>query len=418
MINRERLILEIRRSRRSFVILIALFVGGIVAFGLIFRNLTFERPWETYREVRVEFDDVKGIFPGGHQVRIHGVKVGVVAKATVIDDRAILTLKIEDRWGPIYRNARMRIRPVTPLQDLYVNVENRGTPAAGEATKSFVIPASQVVTPVDISRVMDTFSGNTRQRLTLLLDELGRGLGEGGGTRLRATFAELAPFLNVAKDATTVLARRQALVRRVVHNFGALSAALGRRDAQIGTFVDGGNATLGQLAAHDQALGSTLTELARVMPALRASFSEVRRLSTQLDPALRGLEPVTDELESGLKALESFGRDATPALRALRPAVTDLRRMGSVLAPTARSLDRAFSNLQPQAPQFDRLTQQVVPCLDSIQGFFGNSLSLWKWEDAHGAFPRAETTIDLDGSGLVQGLNTRPLPSCTDSSGG
>lgn len=420
MINRERLILEVRRSRRSFLILVALLIAGAAAFGLIFRNLTFERPWQTYREVRAEFDDVKGIFPGGHQVRINGVKVGIVSKATIVDGRAILTMKIEDKWGPVYRNARMRIRPVTPLQDLYVNIEQRGTPAAGEATKSHVIPTSQTIAPVDISRVLDTFSGNTRQRLTLLLDELGKGLGHDGGTRLRATFAELAPFLHVAKDATTVLAARRTLVRRAVHNFGSLSAALARRDAQIGAFVNRGNATLSQLAAHDRPLDGTLSELAQLMPVMRDSFAEVRRLSGELDPALRGLEPVTDELEAGLKGLETFGRDAVPALRALRPAVKDLRRMATVLSPTSRSLDKAFASLRPQAPQLDRLTQQVVPCLDMTQQFFANTLSVFKFQDAHGGFPRAETTVDLDagGNGALQGLNTTPLPNCTDSIGG
>src|SRR5438876_3648890 len=145
-LNTDRLRLEMRRARRPFLITCVFFLAGAVAFGIIFKNLTYKRPWESYREVRAEFDDVKGIFPGGHQVRISGVKVGLVTKADLEHGRAILTLLIEKKFGPVYRNARLRIRPVTPLDDLYVNIVNRGTQRAGEATKDHVIPAQQTET--------------------------------------------------------------------------------------------------------------------------------------------------------------------------------------------------------------------------------------------------------------------------------
>ena len=163
----SRLLLEIRRSLRPFIFFMILAVLGMIAFVGIFRNLTFTRPWEDYREVRAEFDDVKGVFPGGHQVRINGVKVGVVSESKLVDGRAVLTLKIEQKWGPIYRNARMRIRPVTPLQDLFVNVTDRGDKSAGEATKKDIIAGDQTSTPVDISRVLDTFNADTRERMTI-----------------------------------------------------------------------------------------------------------------------------------------------------------------------------------------------------------------------------------------------------------
>lgn len=421
----SRLLLEIRRSLRPFVYFLILATLGVAAFVGIFRNLTFERPWQSYNEVRAEFDDVKGIFPGGHQVRINGVKVGVVSESKLVNNRAVLTLKIEDKWGKIYKNAKMRIRPVTPLQDLYVNITDRGDASAGEAKKDFIISGEQTQTPVDISRVLDTFNADTRQQMTILLSELGKGLDD-GGVKLRESFASLAPFLKVAERTTRTLAERDRNVRRLVHNFGQLSDALAKKDQELNTFVVQGNQTLGELARNDQRLGETFTQLASLMPTLRTSFATVRTLSGELDPALRSLKPVADELESGLGALQEFGQDARPALRALRPSVTSLNTMARTLSPTSRSLAIAFQRLADQAPAFDNVTKQTDTCINSVERFFHNTLSVLKFEDAYGGFPRAETTVDSDSLGGVSsknngtagGLNTRRLPKCTDALGG
>jgi virulence factor Mce-like protein len=410
----ERLAIEARRSAGPLALLAGLIVLAGFLFVGIAKNLTFARPWQHYREVRAQFTDVKGIFPGGHQVRIHGVKVGVVSESKLVDGHPVLTLKIEDRWGPIYRDAKLQIRPVTPLQDLYVNVLDRGHPSAGEATKADVISSQQTVTPVDISRILDTFNADTRDRMTILLSELGKGLDD-GGVKLRRAFAEIAPFLHVAADTTRVLAERQAAVKRVVHNFGALSDALARRDEDLSRFVTQGDATLGELARHDRALSATLGGIADLLPVMRSSFASVQALSGHLDPALNGLRPAAAELESGLRSLEALGADAEPALRALRPAVGDLRTTARTLPATSRALSSAFRRMNPQAPQLDQITQLLPGCMSTIQRFFQNTLSVFKWADANGAYPRADLTFDTDaGSPLAtRGVNLKRLPRCT-----
>lgn len=417
---KSRLLLEVRRSLRPFLFLTLLIVLGVAAFAGIFRNLTFERPWQDYREVRAEFDDVKGVFPGGHQVRINGVKVGVVSKADLVDgNRAILTLKLEEKWGPVYKNAKLRIRPVTPLQDLFVNITDRGDTSAGEATKHDVIVAENTSTPVDISRVLNTFNADTRERMAMLLTELGDGLEGDGGERLKTAFAEIAPFLKVAERATTVVARRERNVRRIVHNFGELSAALAKRDRDLNRFVLEGNATLGELGANDAELAGTLRGIADLLPVMRTSFASVRTLTGELDPALKSLEPVAQELEKGLKGLEELGTDALPALRALRPAVTDLRTMSRALSPTSLSLRNALGATARQSPAYDELTQTLEPCMDMLDEFFNHTMSVLKYETDTGTYPRSEISFGVDSAGRASlPGTTRRLATCVDGLGG
>lgn len=416
MPNMQRMRLELRRSARPFALYVVTAIAAITGIVIASHNLTFQRPWEKYDEVKVGFADVKGIFPKGHQVRIHGVKVGVVKDATLENGRAVLTLSIEHKYGPLYRNAKLRIRPVTPLDDLYVNVTDRGTAAAGKAGKDYVIAESNTVTPVDISRVLNVFNADSRERMTILLSELGKGLPD-GGRKLRAAFNELAPFLSVAKDATSVLERRQVQVKQLVHNFGSLSGALAKRDAQLQQFVTAGNATLGELAAQDRPLNSTFAQIADLVPVMRDTFVSVHGLSDKLDPALQGLKPVTDSLDSGLAALQKFGTSATPALTELQPAVRNLRTMATQLNPTARSLATAFGRLQPQVPDFRRIVELTDACTARLNRFFGNTMSVLKFGDANAAYPRADMTLDLDNSGVLPGVNTKYTPNCTDKVG-
>lgn len=420
MIDVDRLKLELRRASKPLALYVVTVVLAITVALVLANNLTFQRPWESYETVRAAFSDVKGIVPGKDPVRISGVNVGVVSGASLSRGQAVLTLQIEKQYGPIYRNAQVRIRPVTPLDDLYLDITDRGVPSAGVAGPGYTIPASQTVTPVDVSRVLDAFDAPVRARLTILLSELGRGL-QDHGAQLDEGFVQLAPFLTVAQQATQDLAVRQHEVRELVHNFGELTIALDARDTQLSTLLRTGDGTLGELAQEDVPLSETLAELPRTLRAMHSSFASVSTLTHVLDPALSALQPVAGRLRSGLQGLARFGRAATPALRALVPAINALGPLARALVPTSSSLDAAFTRLRPQAPQLDALTKDLASCRQTVGKFFNDTLQVFKYADDNGAFPRAQVTEDSDvlqfGQPAAGGLNLHPLSECDDSIG-
>jgi ABC-type transporter Mla subunit MlaD len=398
-VKSDRILLEISRSRISFLWLMWLILCGALAGWVVLKNQTFKRPWAHYREVRVIVDDAKGVQAGRHQVRIAGVVVGVVKRTTLDHGHAELTLSIERKYGKLYRDARLRIRPQTPLADMYVAVERRGTPRAGELTTADVLTAEQTVSPVDISRVLNTFNVPTRDRLAALLDGFDRGLGTDGGAQLRAGFVALAPFLHAADRLTSVLARHRAATAQLVHGLSGVTGALAVRDRQLRQLTSAGNAALGELAARDRPLAATLRALPPTLTTLDRSFAAVRTAQRTLDPALTELRPVAARLDDGLSALARFGDDATPAFRALTPSVTQLSPLVRSLGPTAGSLDTALTRLTPQAPRLDRITTKLAGCLYPLQKFLSWSLSVFKFSDAAAAITRADSTIGLDSAG-------------------
>jgi ABC-type transporter Mla subunit MlaD len=306
----------------------------------------------------------------------------------------------------------MRLRPLTPLQDMYVDIDSRGTPSAGVLGKNDVLTDTNTVSPVDISRVLNTFDGQTQSRMRTLLSEFGRGLAD-NGYQLKAAFVQLAPFLKTAQRTTQVLAERRQKMARVVHNLNELTGALAQRDKQLTGLVRDGNSSLGALSQQQKPFNDTLAEIPPTLGAIRSSFAALRSTEDQLDPALVSLKPVAKQLQDGLQGLEKFSTAATPSLKKLHTPLTKLEPFAQQLRPTATGLEQSFNRLKPEAPQFDQVTQTMIPCLDVMQRFFQDTLSVFKFFDASGAFPRGSNVTNTDSFGM-KGIGLERLPRCTD----
>jgi virulence factor Mce-like protein len=415
-INTDRLKLELSRSKRPAMQYVYLI--GVAAFCLVIvlKNQFYNRFWEAKYTFSAQFQDVKGVTPGVQRVKIAGVTVGVVTKATNKDGHAVLKMQLKKEYGPLYKDAKLRLRPLTPLQDMYVNIESRGHKAAGELDGA-TLTAEHTVSPVDISRVLNEFPDATRTRMQILLDQFGRGLRDNGAD-LKWALGELSPFLQAAQKTSTIVAQRRTQMARLVTNLHKLTDALAARDRELSKLVSTGNSTLGELSGADDQLDATLREIPPTLTVLRTAFTRLRAAEDQLDPALKDLGPVADSLQAGMVALEKFSVDAKPALDALQPAVTRLAPLARDLRPTARSLNTAFAGLREQAPAYDRMTAQLPPCFNVIGNFFNDTLSVLKFSDAYGAYPRGNDSQDADTVGGVTpqaGLpNETRSPSCTD----
>lgn len=395
--NRGRAKLEIRRARGGFIAVLGLVLLAGGAATILARGLRLNLPGSNTYQARIAVDDAKGVVAGKQQVRISGLPVGKISKAELVDGRPVLTLTLKGKYGPLYKDARLRLRPKTPLDDLYLNVEERGHPSAGKLGKGDVLLADRTQSPVDIGRVLNVFNTDTRVRLEQAVDEVGRGLPD-HGDEFRQALIELAPFLRAAKRLTHETAIRSVQTRRLVHNFRVMMTEFANRDQALRSLVRGGALTLTEVGNADASLSALIDEFPPTLRRLEPAFAALRRSAADLDPAFDELRRSARALPGGLEALRSFSVEATPALAALRTTLPGLTSFGRALAPTAAGLDRAFARLRPQAPRLDRITAAVVPCEFAVQKFFQNTLSLMKFSDANGMVARGQTINGMDGN--------------------
>jgi virulence factor Mce-like protein len=417
--RRARMRRELERARRPALVTLLAAVLAVAAFGVLLGRMNVELPWQDRLTVRVAVDDAKSVIPGRNEVRWAGVVVGRITAVDLHDGRPVLTASIDagKGGGPLHRDATLRLRPQTALNDMYLDIERSGTPAAGRVSDGEVLDAARTRTPVDIAEVLGTFDEDTALRFSSLLDELGRGLPD-GGAQLRSAFSAAVPWLREQRRVASVLTERKGLVSRLVRNTRLLTDELARRDDDLARLVDSGAGTFEETAASREAIDGFLRELPPTMTRLRGSFAELRTTLAVARPALAALRPAARALPAGLGALEEFATTARPALRALRSPVADLVPLARDLAPTAIALDRALHRTAPQVPRVDRITEKVTRCELPLQKFFAWTMSTMKLGNAsnRSASPRGTLVVSA-ADGATQAApdpNLRGAIGCAD----
>jgi phospholipid/cholesterol/gamma-HCH transport system substrate-binding protein len=407
-ITRARLKLELRRSIGPLVTLAVGAAIGIACWGVIAWNVGRGTLASTYT-VRVAVHDATAVTAGRDDVRIHGIRVGTVTRAALVDGRPVLTLRIESRYGRLYRDARAELRPNTALQDMYVDIVDRGHPGSGVATQ---LPANQVRVSQNVAQVLQTFQPGVRRSLGVLLDQLGGGL-DGHGDDLRAAFVQVAPTLRTLGSLTRELAVRSELTKRLVTNVSLLTGDLATRQRSLRELVEAGGTTLKTLQAGSADLDATLRELPPTLDRLDAAVVAVHGVLGDADTAVRSLGPVADRLPDALTSLRDLAGEAQPAVDALRRPVAQLTPLSSSLLPLATSASQTVGALRPQVPAIDKITTSIGDCTLAIYGFFQWTASITKYDDGKGVFPRGDAVLNTaSATGLAKDPVEKPYPGC------
>ena len=184
--------------------------------------------------------------------------------------------------------------------------------------------------PVDVDLILDTLRLPVRQRLSIVLDELGTGLAGNGGA-LREVIRRADPSLAQAQRLLAVLARERASLTGLADDLDTVLAPLARERRAAGRLLRDGSEATGALASRRDDLARALALLPTTLARLGPTLDGLDALSAQLGPAARDLRAAAPSLTRGLDALGPVARDATPAVRALGATA----RTGTTVLPAA-----------------------------------------------------------------------------------
>jgi virulence factor Mce-like protein len=397
-ITRERLSMEAKRSARPTF---AFGLGVVIAVGILAFLITHisETLGHKTRTVRFAAPSAFGVFEGFDDVRYRGVPAGTIKKIERRGSQIILVASIRREYGPIFKDARAEVRPITPLNDEYLDIVDQGHAQAGEADPDVPLPESQTATNVTVPEVFDTFTADTRRSFHTLLAELGNGTKDRGAA-LRAAFAAVVPFLRGAGKLTHQLAVRREATRRLVHNASILTEELGTRETALRRLVVQGAKTLGTLQQGSPDLDATLSELGPTFTELRASLASVRGVLGDVDRGLQSLNPVADRLPGGLQSLRALNGTLAPTLRAVKTPVKEIAPLVEAATSVVGNLTDSSHLLKDQVPVLDKITKDLVTCEVGVIGFFQWNTSLSKFGDANAPAPRGTATLGIPAVGL------------------
>jgi ABC-type transporter Mla subunit MlaD len=413
-LSRERAKLELRRARRSIVIC-AIGVAAAYASWAFYLGNVRSGGADTVRgsmaTMKFKVADVTGVVAQQHKVKFKGIPAGTITDVSPGDGVPLLTVKVAESFLPIYQNARATLRPTSPVQDLYLDITDRGTPAAGRVNSAHPLSVGRTDTSENVAEILQVFNGDTRQHMATLLDQLGHGLAD-GGANLRATFVQLTPLVKIAGDLSGQLRHRRGQTARLVKNFGDLTDELARRDKDLRKLVRRGGDTLGALASSHQDLSATMAALPGTLAALDTSLAVTRQALPHVDRAVADVSPIADKLPGALSDAQALARDLEPAASELQEPARRLRPLAASLPALAQNTSRATRRLHEQVGAVDHFTKSLAGCERSIFGFFQWTTSVFKVQDARGVKVRGDFAFGADSVSGVRDPNVFRARGC------
>ena len=79
-----------------------------------------EKPFE----LKAEMTTAQAVTPGqGQTVRVAGVRVGDISSVDLENGHAVVTMAIDRKFLPVYKNATILLRPKTGLKDMFLELD-------------------------------------------------------------------------------------------------------------------------------------------------------------------------------------------------------------------------------------------------------------------------------------------------------
>jgi phospholipid/cholesterol/gamma-HCH transport system substrate-binding protein len=400
----------IRKHLGDFLAIIALFLIAFGVAGVILHNerVRFPLVEDKAFPLEVELPNAQAVTPGqGQTVRVAGVEVGQIGKVELEDGKAVVKLQIEPKYKSLIKqDATALLRPKTGVKDMFLEID----PGDGSPMKeNGRIRVANTLEDIDPDEFLSALDSDTRDYLRLLISGAGKGL-EGRGTDLREALARLGPLHRDLARVSRAVAIRRANMRRLVHNYGLLTAELGRKDKQITRLVTTSSAVFDALAKEDRNIS---TAVARLPGALRQTDSTLAKVDTyaeRLRPSLESLRPAFRKLDDANEKVRPLAEEGTPIVknevrpfaRAAQPftqkfgqAGDDLARAAPAVTKTFHGLNRLFNIGAYNAGGAQGLSGNLAQDRARDEGYLywlawtaQNTVSMFSTSDANGPFRR------------------------------
>jgi ABC-type transporter Mla subunit MlaD len=289
----------------------------------------------------VEVDNAFGLIEGA-DFKVAGVRAGQLTDMKIDRRtyRALVQFEYETRpgLGPMRTDAFCETRPQSLIGEYFIDCDpgRAGRPLDEGDT----IPVRRTASTIPADLVNNVLRLPERERLRIILNELGTGLAARGGD-LNDAIRRGVPAIRETDKLLAVLARQNRVLGDLTRDADAVITALANNRENVGRFVGEARDTAEASAARQRELAATFDRLPSFLRELRPAMRELGRVADAQAPALRDLNASAAQLERFFENLGPFSEASRPALRSLADASTIGRRAMRAARPTVAELRRA-----------------------------------------------------------------------------
>jgi phospholipid/cholesterol/gamma-HCH transport system substrate-binding protein len=403
----------IRKHLRDFLAVAGLCVIALATVYVLLQQQRLRIPVleEKPFELKAEFETAQAVTPGqGQTVVVAGVKIGDISKVELQDGRAVVTMDIERKFLPIYRNATALIRPRTGLQDVFIELDP-GTRSAGKFEDGGTIRLANTAPEVNLDQVLDALDADTQAYLKTLIIGFGQGL-KGQSRNLGRVLGGLGPINRELARLNTEVATRRHNLARLVHNLNVLTGTVAQHGNDVANLVDSSNAALGAIARQDANVQRTVRLLPGTLATARDTLDKTAPFARILGPTFNHLRPFARNLDRLNSSTRRVSQTKPVVQNQIRPFVRAARQPVRDLKPAAENLANATPRLTDIATEINRLGNMAAynPNGAEAPGTSGrdegylywlgwlshNANSVFQAGDAHGFYRRIYLSATCD----------------------
>jgi ABC-type transporter Mla subunit MlaD len=376
---------------------------------------------DAYR-VRAIFDNAGFVIPG-EDVKVAGVKVGQVDDVEVTPDfKAAVVLRIDDPGYQDFRtDASCIARPQSLIGEKFVECKPTQTRGVGEEAPGELreiadgpgegqrlLPVQNTQRSVDLDLINDIMREPYRERLSIILNELGVGLA-GRGADLNDVIRRADPALQSVDEVLRLLAKQNDELEQLAVDGDTIMQPLARERRHVASAIENSSAVAEATASRRADLEASIARLPRFLQELRPTMRRLGALSDEMTPVLSDLGDVAPDInrfllelgpfsQAGIPAVDSLGEAGKiggPALQNSLPLIKDLRTLAHEARPVGKTLADVLVSFQ-RNDGIERLMDYLFFQATAVNGF-----------DSFGHYLRAGLIINQCATYAVS-----PIPGC------
>ncbi len=345
-------------TRRALSVLAVLLVAGAAALAL-----GAKEDGGGSKTYELLFDNAFGLTEGG-DFKVAGVRAGKTSKFKVTKENgrpvAAVTVEVtEPGLADLRRDAHCEIRPQSLIGEYFVDCQpgssNERLPDADHGR----LPVEQTSSTIAIDLVSDIMRRPYRERLRLIVGELGAGLAGRPGD-LSAVLRRAHPALRETSETLRILGRQTGTIEKFIGDAHTVIGALEDRKKDVSRFVHEAGRTAEISASRRDDLQQTFHRLPAFLAELDPYMGRLGDLTKAQTPVLQNLQSASDELDTFLLRLRPFAAEGLPAFKALGEMSVVGRRAVRKTHEDVRELRR----LAKDAPGFAKPLRQFLQTTD------------------------------------------------------
>jgi phospholipid/cholesterol/gamma-HCH transport system substrate-binding protein len=389
--------------RRRIVISLAVFVAAVCVGAALGAGGDGDGDDGKYL-VRATFDNASFIIPG-EDVKVAGVVVGSIDALDVdSQNRAVVTLRIDDpAFKPFRKDATCRVGLQSLIGEQFVECDPTKERGAGKALAPVLttikdgepgagehpLPLGQTSSPVGVDLLQNIMRVPQRQRLPLILNELGAGV-SGNGEELNAAIKRASPVLQKADELVATLASQNKMLGKLTDDSDEILASLADRRTDIGKFIknagDAGTAT----ARHGDALEQNFAKLPAFLKELGPATDRLGAFSDQATAAINGFASQAASVNEATELLGPALKQGTPTLTSLGKVADQGRETFPELLKDAQQINKLGTSLQPVGENLAKLSTSIdqTGSIESLMRLIYFYVGAINGEDSSGHYTR------------------------------